>query len=227
MSIVPTRLIRDRDVIEAAIFLCDLTGRAAESWAEAGVRCYCVDIQHSQRVDRTEGNIRFVWGDARSWCPPAGLNIIFVAAFPPCTHLAGSGSRDWLKKGHHLLSDSLEIWSGCLHAAEWSRAPYLIENPVGAISRHMRKPDLTFDPWEYAGYLPDIEEENTKKKTHLWTGGGFIMPSPRPAPPPHRQDVWRAAPSDGRADLRSASPRGFFRAVFEANAPEHLRRKAA
>lgn len=149
----------------AAIFLCDRTGRMAEPWAEAGYVCYCVDVQHLQRVDRIVGNIHFVWGDARSWCPPANLDIAFVAGFPPCTHVAGSGARDWLKKGHHLLSDSLELWSACLHAAEWSRAPYMIENPVGAISRHMRKPDLTFDPWEFAGYLSDIQEENTKKRT--------------------------------------------------------------
>ena len=58
----------------SAIFLCDLTGNMARPWAEAGYECWCIDIQHSIRRDRTvrvgDGAIHFVWGDARSYCPP-------------------------------------------------------------------------------------------------------------------------------------------------------------
>lgn len=37
----------------AMISLCDVTGVMAEPWAEAGYDCYCVDVQHSIRRDRT------------------------------------------------------------------------------------------------------------------------------------------------------------------------------
>lgn len=83
----------------AAIFLCDLTGHAAEPWADAGYECWCVDIQHSIRRERVEGRIHFVWGDARTWAPPAELDIRFVAGFPFCTHDAVSGARDFATKG--------------------------------------------------------------------------------------------------------------------------------
>lgn len=83
----------------AAIFLCDLTGTMARPWAAAGIECWCVDTQHSIRRERAENGINFVWGDVRSWCPPEKLEIVFVAAFPPCTHVAVSGARDFATKG--------------------------------------------------------------------------------------------------------------------------------
>lgn len=77
-----------------------------------------------------------------------------------------------------------------------------------------RKPDHTFQPW----YFGDPEQ----KKTCLWTGGGFVMPEPtvRDRPSGVRQSVWRMAPSPERGDLRSVTPAGFARAVFEANAAQ-------
>jgi hypothetical protein len=211
----------------AAIFLCDLTGNAAEPWAEAGYECWAVDVQHSIRRERIDGRIHFVWGDCRTWRPPEGLDIAFVAAFPPCTQIAGSGARDFAAKGGNMLRDALETFEACRLAASWSGAPYMIENPVGVLSSipHIGKPDHYFDPWEYAGYLDNIQTENTRKKTCLWTGNAFVMPPRKPAPEPHRQDCWRETPSDDRADLRSATPLGFARAVFEANA--QLKRAAA
>jgi hypothetical protein len=214
---------------KAAIFLCDRTGIMAEPWAEAGYECWCVDIQHSIRVPRTVGRMHFVWGDARTWRPPAGLDIAFVAAFPPCTHVAVSGARDFVAKGGQMLRDALETFEACRQAAAWSGAPYLIENPVGVLSSipHIGKPGHYFHPWEYAGYLPDPEEENYTKKTCLWTGNGFLMPQPKPAPAPHRADIWLAPPSDDRADIRSATPRGFSRAVFIANGQPAQAKEAA
>lgn len=206
-----------------AIFLCARTENAARPWAEAGYTCYCVDIQHSIRKDRRvpvgAGEIIYTWGDARSWCPPAG-RIVFACAFPPCTHIAVSGARDFLKKGGWMLADALQIFDSCIMAMTYSGAPFYAENPVGRLSSHRRKPDWTFQPWEYAGYLDDIQAENTSKRTCLWTGGGFVMPPKKPAPGPHREDCWLASPGDDRADLRAVTPMGFSRAVFEANRPD-------
>jgi hypothetical protein len=95
-------------MIDAAIFLCDKTGIMARPWANAGYRCYCVDIQHSIRKDRIEGNIHYVWGDVRSWTYPRGIRPIFGASFTECTNVAGSGARDFEKKGGYLLRDGLE-----------------------------------------------------------------------------------------------------------------------
>lgn len=208
----------------AVVSLCDRTGNMVRHWAEVGCECWCVDTQHSIRKDRTEevgsGLIHFVWGDARSWRMPgkARKNLLHIFAFPPCTHLTCTCARDFQKKAGWLLSDAVQIFDSCEVAATFAGVPYMIENPAtNRLNTHRRPPDFQFHPWEYAGYLPDVETDNTAKKTGLWIGNGFIMPSRKPAPEPHRQDCFHAAKTDDRADIRSETPMGFARAVFEAN----------
>lgn len=99
----------------------------------------------------------------------------------------------------------------------------MIENPVGRLSTAWRKPDHTFNPCDFGGYLEPAGDAYTKR-TCLWTGGGFVMPEPRPvAPTAGSMMHTRYAPGPERANLRAATPMGFARAVFLANAPEHRR----
>lgn len=213
----------------AVISLCDKTGQMVRPWADAGYECWCFDVQHSIRAARKEGNINFVWGDARTVKRPTRGRIAAVFAFPPCTHVAGSGARDFATKGGQMLRDALEIFEACRQVAEWSGAPYCIENPVGILSSipHIGKPDYYFDPCDFAGLC---EDDNYTKKTCLWTGNGFVMPAPCPlagtvpdgslflVPPAPDDRIFKARPSEGRGDIRSVTPMGFARAVFQANA---------
>jgi hypothetical protein len=149
------------------ISLCDLTGNMVKPWSKMGYECYCVDLQHSIRKERVEeihlgGKIHFVWGDVRSWLPP-NKPIAFVSAFPPCTHVAGSGARDFKLKGLVLLADSFNLFNACQLIGAYSGAPYMIENPVGVFSTHIRKPDYTFNPCDYGGYLKPEGDKYTKK----------------------------------------------------------------
>lgn len=194
---------------QIAIFLCDKTGNMALPWSEAGYTCYCVDVQHSIRKERISGNIHYQWGDVRSWIPPRGKRIVFVACFTPCTDLAVSGARDFKTKGLPLLCDGLTLFGHCIQLAEWSGAPWMAENPTGVISTHYRKPDFTFDPCDYG--------DPYTKQTHLWTGGGFVMPERTPVAPSLGSMMHRMPPSKDRANKRSATPMGFARAVFKAN----------
>lgn len=216
--------MKEREPI--AVFLCDLTGNMARPWAEAGIRCYCVDIQHSIRRDRVEGNIHYVWGDVRSWRPPEGARIVFGAAFTPCTDVAGSGSRDFAKKGGYLLRDAIEMFEAARQSLAFSGAPYMLENSVGVLSSipHIGRPNYYFDPYEYTGYCP---ADNYTKKTCIWAGNGFVMPKPHRdlslGEPDDR--IHKATPGPDRANFRSATPMGFSRAAFEANCPLWLRRR--
>jgi len=54
------------------VSMCDKSGVMAQPWSEAGIDCYCVDIQHSIRRERVEGRIHYAWGDVRSWTPHNG-----------------------------------------------------------------------------------------------------------------------------------------------------------
>ncbi len=201
------------------ISLCDLTGNMVRPWAQAGYECHCIDIQHSIRRNRTErageGAIIYSWGDVRSWTPPPG-RIAIVFAFPPCTDLTVAGARDFVAKRGYRLSDALELFDACRLASEYSRAPYMIENPVGRLSSHRRPPNYTFHPYQFGRYLNGGGDAYTKKRC-LWTGGGFVMPEPRPVAPIEGSRMHRLPPSAERANLRSATPNGFARAVFLAN----------
>lgn len=196
------------------VSLFDYTCNMVQPWAEAGYLCYCVDIKHPIGEHR-DGNIIRVGADVREWLPPfVSIKILF--AFPPCTHVAASGARWFKDKGLRGLIDSLELFEASLRLAEWTRAPYMIENPVSTVSTYWRKPDHNFDPCDFGGYLVPAGHRYTKK-TCLWTGNGFLMPKRKPVRPRKGSKMHRFSPSPSRADLRSETPRGFAQVVFDAN----------
>lgn len=196
------------------VSLFDLTGHMVAPWAAAGFTCYCVDLQHPAGETR-DGHVIRVGADVREWLPPFGP-VAILFAFPPCTHVAVSGARWFKDKGLGKLIESLACFDAAVRLAEWTRAPYLIENPVSTVSTYWRPPDHTFDPCDYGGYLTPAGDAYTKK-TCLWTGPGFVMPKPRPVPPTEGSKMHRLGRTRERANLRSATPPGFARAVFEAN----------
>jgi hypothetical protein len=195
----------------------DKSTNMVKPWADAGYLCYCVDIQHPPGEAR-EGNIIKVGADMRDWLPPRGP-IAFAAFFPPCTDVAVSGARWFKDKGIGSLINALSLFDVSIKLAEWSEAPYMIENPVSTVSTYWRKPDHTFDPCEYGGYLETSGDAYTKK-TCLWTGGGFVMPEKKPIEPTEGSKMHLLPPSPDRADKRSETPRGFAKAVFIANHSE-------
>jgi hypothetical protein len=130
--------------------------------------------------------------------------------------VAASGARWFKDKGLGGLIHSLDCFEAAVRLAEWTRAPYLIENPVSTVSTYWRKPDFTFDPCDYGGYLKSLGDAYTKK-TCLWTGNGFVMPKPKRVFPVEGSRMHRLTPSKERGYLRSETPAGFAQAVFEAN----------
>jgi hypothetical protein len=196
------------------ISLFDFTGNMVAPWAAAGFRCYCVDLQHPPG-ETHDGNIVRVGADVREWLPPyAPVRILF--AFPPCTDVAASGTRWFRDKGLGAVIRALELFDAAVRLAEWTQAPYFIENPISTVSTYWRKPDHVFDPCDYGGYFYPPTDAYTKK-TCLWTGNGFHMPLPRPVPPREGSLMHRLPQNENRQHRRSATPRGFARAVFEAN----------
>lgn len=186
-----------------------------QPWLDAGFPCTIVDLQHDEG-ESTEDGLTRVGADVNTWIPPLD-DYAIVFAFPPCTHLANSGARWFKSKGLSRLIEGLTVVESCRTIAEWSGAPYLVENPVGQLATYWRKPDYYFDPCDFGGYIPGGGDRYTKK-TCLWTGGGFVMPENRRIEPVDGSKMHFVAPGPDRADIRSVTPEGFALAVFEANA---------
>jgi hypothetical protein len=206
------------------ISLCDRTGNMVRPWLEAGYTAVTYDLQpeanpHPLRVHLQRNVLEIEPGSFHEQRPA------LVFAFPPCTDLAGSGARWYREKGLGKLIDALQVVEACRSICDASGAPWMLENPVGVLTKFWRQPDHAFHPVHYRGYAPEPERDDYTKKTHLWTGGGFVMPDRKPGEPTLGSMMWRLPPSPDRADLRSATPLGFAYAVFEANRLD--RRRAA
>lgn len=164
-----------------------------------------------------------------------GSGIAFGMAFPVCTDLAVSGAAHFAKKAaadpeFQVKASNYAKW--CAEIFDTIGCPYFIENPVSRLATLWRKPDFKFHPWQYGGYINASEANHPKwpeyiaafdaypKLTCLWTGGGFIMPEQKPVPveagysAQHRK---LGGKSMKTKNIRSATPRGFAKAVFQAN----------
>ncbi len=220
--------------------LFDGSGLMAQPWAEAGHTCYCFNYDGADHGDyarlgaRVEHeNIHYInaWIDNK-FDFKVSPDIIF--AFPPCTDLAVSGAAHFETKRRKNPTFQVEAVITCKVAARLAKkynVPYMIENPVSVLSSLWRKPDYVFNPYEYGGYLPEDDthpmfpgyikpRDAYPKKTCIWVGNGFVMPVKS-----------CVAVVDGYSDqhnklggksvrtktIRSLTPRGLAKAVYEAN----------
>ena len=230
------RLSRDPTERPVVVSCFDYTGTFVRQWADAGYECHIVDMQHpaGKTVD---GNVT-KWGmDVLEWekmffteHADAAARVVVAAFFPPCTDLAVSGARWFVEKerknpGTRQRAMDLVLWSDRVGRA--FGCPYFIENPVSIISSEWRKPDFRFHPYEFGGYVGG-EEDGYTKTTCLWTGGNFSMPSKKPIPQDPRiaNKIHMMPPSKNRQNLRSKTPAGFARAVYEHySMPSHFAKR--
>lgn len=183
--------------------LCDRTGVWSEPYARAGCRVIRVDLTDGQDVRLLDYPGK-VWG---------------IIAQPPCTEFASSGARWWEGKGQQVFLDAMAVADACLRfVAVCDPAWWVLENPVGRLSKKIGPPRMTFHPCEYAGWSPDPASDQYTKLTCLW--GKFREPPRRPLPPVLGSKMHLLPPSEDRQHLRSVTPPGFARAFFEANRPE-------
>jgi hypothetical protein len=221
------------------VCLFDETGLAGKPWANSGdYIIYCYDIAHKKV--RREGNTIFVPWDANDLVATSKMVIRhrgkskILLGFPPCTDLAVSGAA-WFEskrnKNEYFQKEAMQLFLAPVSIALDIGVPYVIENPVSVASTMYRKPDHIFQPYEYGGYLPenDIHPEYPKyiaprdaypKKTCYWTGNGFNMPTRKPVKPEDgnsRQHRLLGGKSEKTKRIRSASPRGVAKAIYEAN----------
>ena len=226
------------------ISLCDLTGIMVKPWVESGYRAVLVDPQHKEQSNK--GGVErlpFTILDAMPRLSEIikNENVVFVFGFPPCTDVAVSGAAHFeskRQKDPHFQAKAALVAEECRVIGMACGCPWGFENPVSVFSGIFGKPNHSFHPYEYGKYLPDGDKhpeypeyikprDAYPKKTCLWTGGGFVMPEKMPVditPGYSDQHKKLGGKSERTKNIRSATPRGFAKAVFLANAP-HLKAK--
>jgi hypothetical protein len=144
--------------------------------------------------------------------------------FPPCTDVAVSGSR-WFaakaEKDRHFQAKAALVAEQCRMVGKLSGGVWAFENPVSVFSSIFGKPTYTFSPDQFTGHCAN---DNYTKMTCLWASDDFVMPEEFKdetlGPPDDR--IHKCPPGPQRSNFRSATPLGFAKAVFLANAP-HLK----
>jgi hypothetical protein len=227
--------------MSVVISLYDFTGEALKPWAKAGYTCIALDLQH--KTNYVKDGIEYRQFDANDVHDINNLleefegKVSFLSAFPPCTDLAVSGARHFAAK---KLADplyrekALKLVKVSMYLGYRFNCPYYVENPVSVISTEIRKPDYIFHPYEYGGYIPGFDAKHPTwpeyiapsdaytKKTCLWVGNGFNMPKRKPVQLPvdykySAQHRLLGGKSLKTKNIRSATPRGFANAVYQAN----------
>lgn len=128
-----------------------------------------------------------------------------LIAFPPCTYLCSSGMH-WTVRGLRdpkLTEDALDFVRLLMNA----NVPHIaLENPVGAISTRIRKPDQVIQPWQFG--------HGETKATCLWLKG---LPKLQPTNivEGREQRIFKMPPSADRWKERSKTFAGIAAAMAE------------
>lgn len=225
-----------------AVFLYDFTGLMAEPWLADNFECWCFDGQHKPGIERDGLHVKVgMWFDAYRTAEHVeqiknivGDGVCFVFGFPECTDMAVSGAAHFAKKEKEnpaFQAEACELARLVMYVGDAFGCKWSAENPVSVLSTLWRKPDHSFHPYEYGGYLPSVDEhpqypeyikprDAYPKKTCIWSGNGFVMPGKKVVYVDHGysdQHKKLGGKSLKTKNIRSATPRGFAKAVFLAN----------
>lgn len=184
---------------------CEFSGIVRDAFAAVGCDAWSCDLLPTELIGQhIQADVRKVLDD--------GWDIMI--AFPPCTYLCSSGMH-WTVRGKRdpqLTDDAIAFVRALLGA----NIPHIaLENPVGAISTRIRKPDCIIHPWQFG--------HPESKTTCLWLKN---LPSLQPTDICQKQasDRWtnqtpsgqnKLAPSPTRWKERSKTYPGIAKAMAE------------
>ncbi len=175
------------------LIACEFSGTVRDAFIARGYEAYSCDLLPSE----TDGphyqrDVLEILG-SRHWD--------LMIAHPPCTHLCSPGARWWPAKQKEQ-AESLEFVRALLGAPIRHIA---LENPVGKISKAIRKPDQIIQPWQFG--------HGEVKTTCLWLKG---LPKLRPTNvvEGREQKCWKASGTmKDRWEFRSRTYAGIAEAM--------------
>lgn len=125
-----------------------------------------------------------------------------IVAFPPCTHLSVSGARYFeQKRKDGRQQQGIDFFMEFVNA---NCEKIAIENPIGIMSTHYRKPDQIVQPWMFG--------HGETKATCLWLKN---LPKLEPTNIVNgrEQRIWKMPPGPERAKERSKTFPGIAKAM--------------
>jgi site-specific DNA-cytosine methylase len=128
---------------------CEYSGIVRDAFTAKGHDAISCDYLPTERPGKHyQGDVMNIIND--------GFDLMI--AFPPCTHLAVSGAA-WFeqKRKDGRQQQGIDFF---LALTQTNIPKWAIENPVGIMSTHYRKPDCIIQPYEFG--------EPVKKTTCLW-----------------------------------------------------------
>lgn len=211
------------------LIACEASQTVAEAFRKFGHNAFSCDIEpeyggHPEwhiRDDVThiiDGRCIFETETGEAYGIPDKWDLII--AHPPCTYLTvtanrwfneekyGDSARERKKLREAAASFFLQLINAdCDHIA--------VENPVGWMNTHYRKPDQIVQPYMFG--------DAAEKRTCFWLKGLPILePTDVVAPPPRQQlrsgksmPVWYSNASGDRAKVRSKTFPGIAAAMAE------------
>jgi site-specific DNA-cytosine methylase len=133
------------------LIACEFSGIVRDAFAAKGHNAWSCDLLPSEKPGgkHIQGNVLDRLNE--------GWDLII--AHPPCTHLAVSGAR-WFKDKQKEQKEAIDFFVSFVDA---DSPKICIENPIGIMSTHYRKPDQIIQPWWFG--------HGETKATCLWLKG--------------------------------------------------------
>ncbi|MBL8226195.1 MAG: hypothetical protein JNM50_12800 [Chromatiales bacterium] len=194
---------------------CETSGRVREAFRARGHDAWSCDLLPADDGSpfHWKGDVLTLLDQCRSdpeFWPPFDLMV----AHPPCTYLAASGLH-WNRRRPGRAAQTAAALD---FVRELMRAPvraWAIENPVGAISTAICKPDQIIHPWQFG--------DDASKATCLWLKGlpllrpTNVLPGGRKARRANQTASGqnRLPPSPDRWKLRSVTYPGIAAAMAD------------
>lgn len=172
---------------------CEFSGTVREAFAKRGHDAWSCDILPSEIAgNHIQADVRLVLDNR--WD--------LMIAHPPCTYLASSGAR-WWKSRQREQDEAIEFARLLLDCGIPKVA---IENPIGRLSKGIRKPNQIIQPWQFG--------HGETKATCLWLKG---LPALHPTNvvDGREQRIHRMSPSPDRWRERSRTYSGIAEAMAE------------
>lgn len=211
------------------LIACEESQRVCEAFRKLGCEAYSCDILecggdhpewHIQNnvLPLLNGDISFCTADGVSHKIEGPWDLII--AHPPCTYLTNTGNRwfneekygDKARERKKLREEAANFF---LEFTRTNAKHWAIENPVGYMNTHYRKPDQIIQPYEFG--------DPARKTTCLWLYNLPFLQSTEIVEPKLQYlksgktiDLeYSNAPKKDRAKLRSRTYPGIAKAIAE------------